>query len=91
MLRNQGWNVTDVLARQQWQLYRSVGEEVQFSEEDRRRALLLSEQEWAAWTDFLERGDLPPQPPLPEMLQRLGTATWRLAALAERQRPRVGA
>ncbi len=86
MLRNLSWEVTDALARQQLQLYRAVGEEMRLSEEERRQALLLSEQEWAAWTDFLDEGDLPAEPSLPEMLQRLGSATWHLATLAERPR-----
>lgn len=86
MLRNLSWETTDTLARQQWQLYRSVGEEMQINDEDRRRVLLLSEQEWTAWSDFAAEGDLPAEPPLPVMLRRLGSATWKLASLAERQR-----
>lgn len=86
MLRNLSWETTDTLARQQWQLYRAVGEEMQINDEDCRRVLLLSEQEWAAWSDFAAEGDLPAEPPLPVMLRRLGSATWKLASLAERQR-----
>lgn len=89
MLRNLSWEMTDALARQQWQLYRAVGEEMRISDADRRRALLLSEQEWAAWSGFLDAGDLPAEPPLPVMLRRLGSATWKLASLAERQRVAV--
>lgn len=86
MLRNLTWEATDMLARTQLQLYRSTGQQMQLSEEDSRRVLLLSEQEWAAWSDFLQDGVLPAQPPLPVMLRRLGSATFRLASLAEKQR-----
>ena len=54
-------------------------------EADRREVLLLNQQEWTDWADFLNEGPLPAEPPLPVMLQRLGQATYRLAVLAERQ------
>lgn len=85
MLQDPRWDATDALARQQWQLYRAVGESIRIAEDDRRRMLLLSEQLWAAWSAFAEDGALPAEPPLPVMLRRLGSATWRLASLAERQ------
>jgi len=89
MLRNLSWETTDALVRQQFQLYRSVGEEARISDEDCRRVLLMSEQEWAMWSEFLDDGDLPAEPPLPVMLRRLGSATWKLASLADRQRAGV--
>lgn len=86
MLRNLSWETTDALARTQWQLYRNTGAAARLSDEACRRVLLLSEQEWAAWSDFIaDKGDLPAQPPLPVMLHRLGRATYRLANLADRQ------
>ena len=89
MLRNLSWEATDALARLQWQLYRQVGEDMRINDDDRRRVLLLSEQEWAAWSEFAEQGDLPAEPSLPVMLRRLGSATWKLTSLAERQRVAV--
>ncbi len=86
MLRNLDWDVTDALARNQLQLYHAVGEAIRMSDDDRRRVLLLSAPEWNAWTAFLEDGSLPSEPPLPVMLRRLGSATWRLSTLAERRR-----
>jgi hypothetical protein len=56
---------------------------MRFSEDDRRRALLLSEQEWSAWSEFLDDGPLPAQPQLPVMLRRLGSASHRLAVMAD--------
>ena len=47
-------------------------------------ALLLSEQEWSDWSDFCQDGPLPAQPQLPVMLRRLGSASHRLAVMAER-------
>ena len=89
MLRNLSWEMTDALARQQWQLYRAVGEEMRISDEARRRVLLLSEREWSAWAEFASDGDLPAEPPLPVMLRRLGSATWKLARLSDQQRATV--
>ena len=53
--------------------------------DDQRRVLLLSEQEWSDWSDFCQDGPLPAQPQLPVMLRRLGSASHRLAVLAERR------
>jgi hypothetical protein len=78
------WLATDHLTRSQFQLFSRLGEQMQLSEDDRRRVLLLSEQEWSDWSDFLQDGALPAQPQLPVMLQRLGSASHRLAVMADR-------
>jgi hypothetical protein len=85
MLRNLSWETTDTLARNEFQLYRELGDAMGIGEEDRRRVLLLDDRQWSDWADFLNEGPLPAEPPLPEMLQRLGRASHRLAVLAERQ------
>jgi hypothetical protein len=87
MLQNLTWCETDNLARRQFQVFRDLGEQMRLSADDQRRVLLLSEQEWAAWADFREHGPLPAQPQLPVMLRRLGSASHRLAVLADRMRP----
>ena len=85
MLQSMTWCATDNLARNQFQIFSQLGEEMRLSDEDQRRVLLLSEQEWADWMDFRQDGPLPAQPQLPVMLLRLGSATHRLAVLADRQ------
>ena len=54
-------------------------------EERRRRILLLDRQQWPQWARFLRNGPLPAQPAVPVMLRRLAAATFRLAAVVERQ------
>ncbi len=83
MLQSMNWLATDNLARSQFQIFSELGEQMQLSQDDQRRALLLSQQEWADWSDFCHDGPLPAQPHLPVMLQRLGTASHRLAVMAE--------
>jgi hypothetical protein len=83
MLQSMTWLATDKLARNQFQMFNELGEQMQLSEDDRRRELLLSEQEWSAWSDFRQHGPLPAQPQLPVMLRRLGNATHRLAVMAD--------
>ena len=83
MLRNLSWETTDNLARSQFRIYRDLGDAARVAEEDRRRVLLLDQQEWSAWADFMNEGPLPANPPLPDMLQRLGRASYQLAVLAE--------
>jgi hypothetical protein len=85
MLQSMAWRATDNLARSQFEIFSQIGEEMRLSEDEQRRVLLLSEQEWADWADFLQDGPLPAQPQLPVMLQRLGNASHRLAVVAERQ------
>ena len=85
MLQSMTWFATDNLARSQFQLFSEIGEQMKLNDDDRRRVLLLSEQEWAQWSDFSQDdGPLPAQPQLPVMLRRLGSASHRLATLADR-------
>ncbi len=84
MLQSMTWFATDNLARCQFQLFSEIGEQMQLSDDDRRRVLLLSENEWTQWSDFCQDGPLPAQPQLPVMLRRLGSASHRLATLADR-------
>ena len=84
MLQSLNWIATDNLARSQFQMFSEIGEELHISADDQRRVLLLSEQEWSDWSDFRHDGPLPAQPQLPVMLRRLGSASHRLAAIAER-------
>ena len=84
MLQSMTWFATDNLARSQFQLFSEIGEQMQLSADDRRRVLLLSENEWTQWSDFCQDGPLPAQPQLPVMLRRLGSASHRLATLADR-------
>jgi hypothetical protein len=58
---------------------------MQLSEDDQRRVLLLSDTQWSNWADFRQDGPLPAEPQLPVMLRRLGSASHRLAVLADRR------
>ena len=55
MLQNPTWTATDDLTRDQFRVFSSLGEQLRMSEDDRRRVLLLTEQEWAHWSDFPRR------------------------------------
>jgi hypothetical protein len=85
MLRGSVWYGTDDLARGQFRVFTEVGDTIRLSPDDRRRALALSEREWDDWVAFLRDGSRPTEPELPEMLRRLGSATFRLAVVAEQQ------
>jgi hypothetical protein len=86
MLQSLTWMANDRLARSQFQMFSEIGEEMRLSDDDQRRVLLLSDDEWSAWADFRhDGGPLPAQPQLPVMLRRLGSASHRLSVLAERR------
>jgi hypothetical protein len=89
MLQSMTWFATDNLARSQFQMFSQLGKDMRLSKEDQRRVLLLSPQEWADWSDFVDDGALPAQPQLPVMLRRLGSASHRLAVLADRRGARA--
>lgn len=72
------------LMRRQFRVLQSVSSQLLLDEDRQRRMLLLNRQEWPAWSAFLRDGALPSRPAVPIMLRRLGAASYRLAALAER-------
>jgi hypothetical protein len=65
-------------------MVQALGEQISLTTDDRRRALNLTDREWAAWTAFLAGGPLPTEPSLPDMLQRLGKVAFNLSLLTER-------
>jgi len=89
MLQSLTWIATDNLARSQFRMFSEIGEQIDLNEDAQRRVLLLSAQEWADWQEFRDAGPLPARPELPVMLRRLGSATHRLAMIAERRDDRI--
>ena len=89
MLQRMTWIATDELARSQFEVFSQIGEQMQLSDDEQRRMLLLSEQEWSDWSEFLQDGPLPVQPQLPVMLRRLGTASHRLVVMADQRDARA--
>jgi hypothetical protein len=83
MLRNLAWQKTDELTRAQFAVFEAVSDQVNLTTEDRRLALGLSKAAWRAWTDFLADGPLPAEPPVPEMILRLGQAAYAASVMAE--------
>lgn len=83
MLQSMTWLANDKIARDQFQVFSQLGDEMRLSTDEKRRALLLSDQEWSSWSDFCQEGPLPAAPQLPVMLRRLGSASHRLAVIAE--------
>ena len=89
MLQSMTWVAADRIARDQFQVFSELGEQIELSDEAQRRVLSLSDQEWSDWTDFCRDGPLPAAPQLPVMLRRLGRASHRLAVLVERKEARA--
>lgn len=73
-----------LLARRQFEAFNAIGRAINISEDEQRRVLLMSPQEWSAWEAFAAGDDdLPPQPATPVVLLRLANASYRLAVRAE--------
>jgi len=89
MLQSMTWLANDKIARDQFQVFSQLGDEMRLSMDDKRRVLLLSDKEWSSWSEFCQDGPLPAAPQLPVMLRRLGSASYRLAALAEHRATRA--
>jgi len=80
MLQDLAWTAVDTLARAQLAVFHASCNRVGLRDEERRSALALDSRNWAAWQDFMDEGPLPAEPPLPEMLLRLGAISFRLVA-----------
>jgi hypothetical protein len=76
------------ILRVQFQALRAIGQQLSLDDDRQRRVLLIDRRDWPHWSVFLRNGPMPAQPAVPAMLQRLAAATFRLAALAERQAAR---
>ena len=87
MMEQHGQVAPHALARRQFDAFNEVGRGARLSDEDRRRLLLMSPQEWSDWEAFLGGdGAPPPQPAVPVVLLRLANASFRLAVRADRDR-----
>jgi hypothetical protein len=83
MLRNLAWQKIDDLTRVQLAMFHALGDQINLTADDRRRALDLDDRCWVAWTDFLSDGPLPAEPAAPEMLRRLGETAFNIAVVAQ--------
>jgi hypothetical protein len=85
MLRNLAWHAADQLTRAQLAVFHTSCDQIGLRDDDRRLALGLDGRTWTAWRDFLDDGPLPAEPPLPEMLRRLGATTFTVSVAAEQR------
>lgn len=83
MLQRIDWQATDNLVRAQLELFHRTATAARMTEADRRQALQLDEGAWSAWSEFSAGGPLPPQPALPDLLQRLASTSFGLASKSE--------
>jgi hypothetical protein len=70
-------------AREQFLMFDGIAESTALTDEDRRRLLRLSDEEWSAWSRVPRGGELPAHPAVAVVLLRLGAAAHRLVVLAE--------
>jgi hypothetical protein len=73
----------EMLARTQFQAFGQLCSEIALSDEEQRKVLRLSPEEWSAWRLVSDGGPVPTSD-VPRMLLRIGTATPRLSRIAER-------
>jgi hypothetical protein len=85
MLRNLTWQAFDTFARAQLAMFHALSDRISLTEEDRRCVLGLDDHAWEAWAGVLSNGQLPDEPPLPEMLRRIAETTFNLSVLAEQR------
>jgi hypothetical protein len=73
------------IAREQFRMFDDIAQRTALAEENKRRLLRLSEQEWLAWSRVPRGGELPRHPEVAVILLRLGAAAHRLMVMAEDQ------
>ena len=83
MLQAADRQANDQIARAQLELFHDLSDRINLTPDKRRRALDLSDGDWRAWDDFLVDGPLPSWPLLPDMLRRLGHATFNLSIASD--------
>ncbi len=83
MLRNLAWQATDELIRAQFCLFGDIADEFGLTEAERGQALGLIGPARGAWSDFISGGPLPVDPSVPEMLLRVGHATYAVSIRAD--------
>jgi hypothetical protein len=86
MLLARKWKTSNHVARQQFDVFHSLSDQVNLTPDDRRRALNLTDTDWHAWQAFLDDGPIPSRPPLPDILCRLGQVAFNLSLVAETAR-----
>ena len=74
----------DAVARNEFRVFDLIANEIALADEDRRRVLRLSTQQWLAWSRLRNAGAVPQEPILSVMLRRLAAASYCLAVAAER-------
>jgi hypothetical protein len=83
MLRDSVWQPVDNL-RAQLAMFHALGDQIGLPPGDRGRAVELDACSWRHWKSFMIGGPLPAEPPVPEMLRRIGQAAFYLSVIAER-------
>jgi hypothetical protein len=73
------------IAREQFRMFDDIAERTAVVDENKRRLLRLSEQEWLAWSRVPQGGELPRHPEVAVILLRLGAVAHRLVVMAEDQ------
>lgn len=75
---------SEMLARVQFQAFGQLCSEIALSDEEQRKVLQISPEEWSAWQLVRDGGPVP-STEVPRILLRTGTATPRLSRMAERR------
>ena len=77
-------SLSEMLARVQFQAFGQLCSEIALSDEEQRKVLQLSPDEWSAWQLVRDGGPVP-STDVPRFLLRMGAATPRLSRMAERK------
>ena len=84
MSRTSALRSYDCLARMQLRLLNQLGDVMNLSPDDRRRALDLDDSAWRAWNEFLAcQRPRPSVPVLPDMLLRVARVSFNLVLVAD--------
>ncbi|OYV37588.1 MAG: hypothetical protein B7Z80_12420 [Rhodospirillales bacterium 20-64-7] len=82
---NTGADKTDMLTRSQLAMFRFLSDQAGLTSDDQRRALGLALNAWREWNQFLSHGPRPADPPVTDMLLRLGETAFSVSLAIECQ------
>ena len=73
----------DSVTRDQFAIFDTICSEIAIPDDERRRVLRLSAEEWSAWQRLRSSGPVPATLDVPAVLLRLGRANYRLTLAVE--------
>ncbi|HXT78489.1 MAG TPA: hypothetical protein VN702_02910 [Acetobacteraceae bacterium] len=79
-MQNAARTCADQVIRDQLAVFQGLSRTLRLDTGEQRRLLHMTPEQWSDWLRFFQSGSRPTEPPVPDLLMRIGSAAHRLAA-----------